>query len=81
MQKQDIITFIIFHKKPDKNIHSSNSLLKKMFYSCSHWQLEKLFKNELFSRMKSCNLFLKTLSEIVRFFNSVGKLFQVFAPW
>ena len=62
MHKQDIITFIIFHKNPDKNIHSSNSLLKKMFYS-SHWQLEKLFKNELFSRMKSCNLFLKTLRD------------------
>jgi hypothetical protein len=65
MHKQDIITFIIFHKKPTKTytLRLSNSLLKKMFYS-SHWQLEKLFKNELFSRMKSCsNLFLKTLRD------------------
>jgi hypothetical protein len=68
MHKQDIITFIIFHKKLTKTYTLSNSLLKNMFYS-SHWQLEKLLKNELFSQMKSCNLFLKTLSEIVRFFN------------
>jgi hypothetical protein len=46
------ITSIIFHKKPTKTYTLSNSLLKKMFYS-SHRQHEKLFKNELFSRIKS----------------------------
>ena len=30
--------------------------------------------------MKSCSLFLETLSEIVKFFNSVGRLFQVLEP-